>query len=162
MTVQLQARPRASAPPQPMKRTLPMLPQQLMCKLHSLQEATTCHTEHAAHTPAQLTAERALRACGGAWAGAARAHLKASRRMPISSAWVEYDLGVLREPQKHLPRAGAQCTQGRSVSDTFDVQFRGRPRSRRISGRERSLAEEPNRGAGARENRLNARAHPPR
>ena len=110
--MQPQSRPRASAPRPPMVPILPMLPQQLEYELPSLQEATTCHTEHAAHTPAQLTAERALRACGGAWAGAARAHLKASRSMPTCSAWMDYDLGVLREQREHLPRAGGGHCSG--------------------------------------------------
>ena len=110
--MQPQSRPRASAPRPPMVPILPMLPQQLEYELPSLQEATTCHTEHAAHTPAQLTAERTLRACGTAWAGAARAHLKASRSMPMCSAWMEYDLGVLREAREHLPRAGGGHCSG--------------------------------------------------
>ena len=93
-----------------MKPILPMLPQQLMCELHSQQEATTCHTEHAAHTPAQLTAQLPVRACVEAWAGAARAHLQASLSMSMSSASMYHDLGVLPEQREHLPRArGGHC-----------------------------------------------------
>ena len=64
MTTWPQARPRASVPRPPMKPILPMLPQQIICGLYSPQEATTCHTEHAAHVPAQLTAHGT---CERAW-----------------------------------------------------------------------------------------------